>query len=219
MIECLRRCSLFASLPPEALEQLAARAVTRTYAPEEPLFRTGDRSELVHVICSGHVRACVRSGGGREVVLHVADPGEAPGYLDLVDGGPRSADAVADDEVTVLELPASVVRSTLVANPEALLDLATGLVGIIRILDRKVGEFVFLDLPARLARAILALPDSNGIVRFGGTQSDVAAQLGVARQSLNRTLGRMQDQGLIDVSGDGSRIEILDREGLAELGG
>lgn len=219
MIDCLRRCSLFASLPDEALDRLAERAITRTYSSEEVLFRTGDRSESVYVICSGHIRACVRSADGREVVLHVAGPGEAPGYLDLVDDGPRSTDAVADDDATVIEIPVVVARATLVTNPEALMDLARELVGIVRVLDRKVGEFVLLDLPARLARAILELPESNGVVRFGGTQSDLAAQLGVARQSLNRALGGMQDQGLIEVSGGGSRIEILDRSALAERAG
>lgn len=219
MIDCLRRCSLFASLPDEALERLAERAVAHTFSSEEVLFRTGDRSESVYVICSGHIRACVRSADGREVVLHVAGPGEAPGYLDLVDDGPRSTDAVADDDATVIEIPVVVARATLVTNPEALMDLARELVGIVRVLDRKVGEFVLLDLPARLARAILELPESNGVVRFGGTQSDLAAQLGVARQSLNRALGGMQDQGLIEVSGGGSRIEILDRSALAERAG
>lgn len=217
MVDCLRRCSLFASLPDDVLGDLAGRALTRRYEPGQFLFRTGDPSESFFVLCSGHARASVRSEEGREVVLHIAGPGEAPGYLDVVDLGPRNVDAIAHDVAEVLVLPTGAVRALLLTNPESLMDLAADLVGIIRVLDRKVADFVFLDLTARLARALLEMPSSHGVVRVEGTQSDFADRLGVARQSLNRTLGELHERGLIRVSGAGSRIEIRDRDGLARI--
>jgi CRP-like cAMP-binding protein len=219
VVDCLRRCSLFASLPDDLMVELAERAVARRYEPGQFLFRTGDPSESFFVLCSGHVRASVRSEQGREVVLHTAGPGEAPGYIDVVDDGPRSVDAIADDVAEVLILPAGAVRALLLAKPRVLMDLAADLVGIVRVLDRKVGEFVFLDLTARLARALLEMPSSHEVVRIDGTQSELADRLGVARQSLNRTLGELHERGLIRVSGAGSRIEIRDRDGLARLAG
>jgi CRP-like cAMP-binding protein len=50
-----------------------------------------------------------------------------------------------------------------------------------------------------LAKLLLARPAPDQRVEFGLTQSETPAQLGVARQSLNRVLGELQRAGLIRV--------------------
>ena len=142
---------------------------------------------------------------------------EAPGYLDLIDRAPRSADAVAQDDVEVLMLPAGAVRRALIEHPRALMQLSTGLAGIIRELDELVRDLVFLDLPARLAKLLLARSALGHRVELGVTQGELAAQLGVARQSLNRVLGQLREQELIRVEESGTAIELLDRIALRRL--
>ena len=181
------------------------------------LFRCGDPSGSAFVLCSGHVQARIRSDEGRELVLHVSAPPEAPGYLDLIDEAPRSADAVAQDDVEVLTLPAETVRRALIGHPPALLELSVGLAEIIRLLDDLVRDLVFLDLPARLAKLLLGRPAPDRRVELGLTQSEMAAQLGVARQSLNRVLGELQRQGLIRVQDSGRSVELLDRSALRQV--
>ena len=181
------------------------------------LFRCGDPSGSAFVLCSGHVQARIRSDEGRELVLHVSAPPEAPGYLDLIDEAPRSADAVAQDDVEVLTLPAETVRRALIGHPPALLELSIGLAEIIRLLDDLVRDLVFLDLPARLAKLLLGRPAPDRRVELGLTQSEMAAQLGVARQSLNRVLGELQRQGLIRVQDSGRSVELLDRSALRQV--
>ena len=169
------------------------------------------------MLCSGRVQARVRSTDGRELVLHVAEPGEAPGYLDLIDEATRSVDAVAQDEVEVLALPARNVRAALVKHPEALMALSVELAAIVRALSEITGDLVFLDLPARLAKLLLTRSGPDHRVRLDATQSELAARLGVARQSLNRALGELQRRGLIRVEAQGANIELLDRMALRRL--
>lgn len=185
LLSLLAGCPLFSALPEQALRELAGRARLRRYEAEQALYRHGDPSDSAFVLGSGHVQARIRSSEGRELVLHVAAPGEAPGYLDLLDESPRSVDAVAQDDVEVL-VPARVVRRALVEHRRALLQLSAGLASIIRDLNELMRDLVFLDLPARLAKLLLARPASDRRVEFGLTQGEPAAQLGVARQSLNR---------------------------------
>jgi CRP/FNR family transcriptional regulator, cyclic AMP receptor protein len=215
-LSLLAACPLFAVLPERVLREFAGLARRRTYEAEQVLFRAGDPSESAFVLCSGHVQARIRSSEGRELVLHVSVPGEAPGYLDLIDGAPRSVDAVAQDDVEVLMLPARTVRRALIEHPSALMELSTGLAGIIRKLDELMRDLVFLDLPARLAKLLLARP-AGGRVELGVTQGELAAQLGVARQSLNRALGDLQRRGLIRVEESGTAVELLDRMALRRL--
>ena len=213
----LAACPLFSALPEPTLRELAALARRRTYRAEQVLFRHRDPSDSLFVICSGHVQARIRSSEGRELVLHVAVQGEAPGHIDLIDQAPRACDAVAQDDVEVLMLPAQAVRGALIKHPHALLELTKDFAGIIRELDDLVRDLVFLDLPARLAKLLLAHPASDRRVELGLTQSELAVQLGVARQSLNRVLGELQRQGLIRVQHSGRSIELLDRMALRRL--
>jgi CRP/FNR family transcriptional regulator, cyclic AMP receptor protein len=213
----LLACPPFAALPERVLRELAGLARHRRYEAEQALFRVGDASESAFVLCSGHVQARLRSREGRELVMHVAVPGEAPGNLDLIDGAPRSADAVAQDDVEVLVLPARAVRRALSEHPRALMELSSGLAGMIRKRDELMRDLVFLDLPARLAKLLLARPASGGRVELAVTQGELAAQLGVARQSLNRALGDLQRRGLIRVEESGTAVELLDRMALRRL--
>jgi CRP/FNR family transcriptional regulator, cyclic AMP receptor protein len=213
----LLACPPFAALPERVLRELAGLARRRRYEAEQALFRVGDASESAFVLCSGHVQARLRSREGRELVMHVAVPGEAPGNLDLIDGAPRSADAVAQDDVEVLVLPARAVRRALSEHPRALMELSSGLAGIIRKRNELMRDLVFLDLPARLAKLLLARPTSGGRVELAVTQGELAAQLGVARQSLNRALGDLQRRGLIRVEESGTAVELLDRMALRRL--
>ena len=216
-LSALAACPLFSAMPERVLRELAHVAHGRSYEAEQVVFRRGDPSGSAFVLCSGHVQARIRSDDGRDLVLHVSAPPEAPGYLDLIDEAPRSVDAVAQDDVEVLVLPAQAVRRALIDHPRALMEMSIELAGIIRLLDELVRDLVFLDLPARLAKLLLARPATDRRVELGPTQAEVAAQLGVARQSLNRALGDLQRRGLIRVEDSGRSVELLDRMALRRL--
>lgn len=213
----LATSTLLAALPEPALLELARTARRRRYAAEQALFRVGDASDLVFVLHSGHVRASIRSSDGRDLILHVAGPGETPGYPDLIDEARRSVDAIAQDEVEVVALPARAARAALLAHPPALMRLAAELTGIIRKLGETTADLVFRDLRARLAKFLLSRPATTGRVELGLSQGELAAQLGVARQSLNRALGELSQAGLIRVRRSGTSIELLDRTELERL--
>ena len=87
---------------------------------------------------------------------------------------------------------------------------------------------VFAPLPGAALRALAELARrrryeaGEALYRIGDPSDSVfngelAAQLGVARQSLNRALGELQRRGLIRVVGSGTTIDLLDRMTLRRL--
>ncbi|TFH33184.1 MAG: helix-turn-helix domain-containing protein [Deltaproteobacteria bacterium] len=79
----------------------------------------------------------------------------------------------------------------------------------------------FLDITSRLAKKILELGDTVGIreggqVRFGVkiTQKELASMIGATRESINKQLKSLRDQGLVRISG--GTIEILNRDRLVQ---
>ncbi len=213
--EVLAECETFDLLPQEALARLARRARVERYTAGQALFRVGDASGSIYVISLGRVAAVISSGGGRsDLVVHVAGPGEAAGSLDLVDDGARTVSAIAQGDVEVLILPAAAVRGELIAHPEALMEHAATLTRICRALGDRAHDLVFLDLHGRLAKHLLTLAADGDIALFDESQTNLAERLGAARQSLNRSLGRLQREGAIQVLKGGSGARILDRDAL-----
>jgi CRP/FNR family cyclic AMP-dependent transcriptional regulator len=213
----LTRIAWLADLPAASLDVLAQAAVRKHYRSGEALFEVGDESNRIWVICAGHVQASSRSRDGREFVAHVAGPGETPGHFDLIDLAPRSMDARALDDIETLVLPARTVRRELLRHPPALLQLTADLTAINRRLSAIVTDLVLLELPARLAKLLLASTEGGTPVELVTSQSELAAQLGVARQSLNRALGELRRRGLVEVEGSGRRITVLDRVALTRV--
>ncbi len=67
----------------------------KAFKADETIFKTGDKSDLAYVIVVGGVDISVHGDSG-EVKVASLEPGEVFGEMGLIDTGPRSADARAN---------------------------------------------------------------------------------------------------------------------------
>jgi CRP-like cAMP-binding protein len=209
--------SIFASAGPAELDELVAMARTHLLARGQVLFHEGDPSQELYVVVTGRLKVHLRSARHREeLILAVVGPGDTLGELSLLDGQPRSADARALEDTTLLALPAEPLRVLLERSPRLALAVAQEVAGTLRRLTGSTGDLVLLDLPRRLAKHLLEA-GPGPVVELGLSQSDLAARLGVARQSLNRALSSLQARGWIRL--DGSSVEVRNRPALQRLAG
>jgi NTE family protein len=101
--EFLRNVPMFAGLPQETIERIAARAVTTRLHAGEWLFRQGDPADGVHVVVSG--RLDVVSGNHQEdELLRVLGPQSVVGELALLADSERSASIRARRDSELLKL-------------------------------------------------------------------------------------------------------------------
>jgi CRP-like cAMP-binding protein len=107
---------------------------------------------------------------------------------------------------------ADAVRELLGRCPDITLAWAQALAVTVRRLTGAAADLVFLDLPRRLAKLLLDRADDRARVDFGMSQTEVAAMLGVTRQSLNRALGGLTRRGWVEL--DGGTVVLLDRAAL-----
>lgn len=203
---------LFARLPEAALADLAANSQSRTYPAGQVLWTEGDPGNSLLVLESGQVRVTRFADSGQEVVLAVLDAPAALGELSLIDGEPRSATVIAQRPVTVRVVPRQVFLGTL-REPATVQAVLRTLAGMIRATNERYADAIGLDVPGRLAKWLLARAgEGSAEVRLGRTQSELAAELGATRESLNRALRRFSDLDLLEIDGD--RVTILDAAGL-----
>ena len=210
----LRACPQLWGLTGEALRALAGASALRRHAHGEAVFRTGDPGDAMFVLVRGAVVARVSSVSGDVIDLGVAAEGDAFGYFEVLRPGPRSEDAVALRDSTVLALPAGPAMRALRSSPDTLLALLGDLVRIVRLQNRAMLGRAFLPVSRRLADLLLELAGTGEHVDFGGSQTLLAQRLGIARQTLNTALRALAERGLLTVH-PGGRAATIDRAALA----
>ena len=201
--ELLVRSPLFAQLSTAELEKVAALLRRRRYRPGEPVFREGDPGTALYVVETGEVKIVLGGADGKEVVLSLLGPGEFFGDLALLDGEPRSADAVATGPTQALVLPREDFLRLLRESPSVAVNVLAALSRRLRRTDRLVHDAAFSDVRTRVTRLLVELAETRGEPVPGGvaiprlTQSDLASMVGATRESINKCLQYYVAQGLI----------------------
>jgi CRP-like cAMP-binding protein len=100
----LRSCPLFESLSADQLAKVAEIATTRRVGAGESVFREGSSGDEMYVVLEGTVRISKEIPGAGEEALSLLGPGSTFGEMAAIDDAPRSADAVAHGECTLLAI-------------------------------------------------------------------------------------------------------------------
>ena len=215
----LAQISLFAGLEPGELAALAQHAFVRKLARGQILFTEGEPSEHLFLVRSGRLRVFVASSRGEELVLSVVGPGESLGELSVLDRQPRSATVDALEPAELIALAGADARQLLDTNQQALHAVAVALAAGMRRLSGTAADLVFLDLPRRLAKLLLAEAqagaDGTLVSQLAMSQTGVAARLGVTRQSLNRAMSTLVNRGWITL--EGTTVRLDDAASLAKF--
>src|SRR4051794_18674828 len=203
-VEALGRVPLFTGLPANELERLGALVRARRYRRGEVIFLEGDVGGSLCVIAFGQVKIVLSGIDGREVVLNVYGPGVFFGEFALLDGEPRSADAIAQDTCLLYWLTRDDFLAFLEGHPRAASTLLAVLSRRLRHTTRVVHDATFRDVPARLARVVLDLATTHGrsagegvVVDGRFTQTDLAAMVGASRETVNKALRAFERNGMM----------------------
>jgi CRP-like cAMP-binding protein len=207
--EVLRRCELFASLDPADLDAVLAQTVTRRFEHATTVLRRGDPGASMMILLAGRVRVGLTSEDGREVTLGILGPGDILGEMALLDGEPRSADAVALEECAVLVLERARFQRLLRERPEMSQQLIAVLCRRLRRANAAVEEMALMDLESRLGRLLKRLAGQYGKpaaragagqavrIEFKLSQKDLSALIGASREKVNRQLRAWEEEGLL----------------------
>jgi CRP/FNR family transcriptional regulator, cyclic AMP receptor protein len=205
----LARLELFAGARPEDLDAVAALAVERRYADGETLFSRGQSGEGMLVLLQGRIRLSIVSAEGRELILREANPGDVIGEIAAIDGGHRSADAVAVGAVMAGLIAQPLFMRLLAERPALLLPILQVLCSRLRETTDQLESIALYPLEARLARFLLwnlkrhgrTRPDGARVAPLTISQGAIASFVGASRPKVNRLLSAFESAGAIERRG------------------
>ena len=217
-VEFLKQVPLFGSLSPGDMEALAASIHTRSYRRGDALFRKDSEGTTLFIIRTGRVKIVLPARTGEEVILAIFSERDFFGEMSLLDGIPRSADAVALEACELLILSRDGFLAFLMDNKSAIQSVLSSLSMRLRKTDDYLEDTCFLNIRARFAKRILELADVYGqmdeneaVIDLDLTQSDLASMIGATRESVNKELRLLREKGLITTTRGKIRISNLER--------
>jgi uncharacterized membrane protein len=126
--QLLTEVPIFALLDEQERATLAERVETVTFPGGTALFHRGDPGDSLYVVKTGEVEIFFKNDTGERILLETATPGHFFGEISLLDGGPRTASAMAKTDVELVVVDQGDLSELIKARPGAAMELlaATG---------------------------------------------------------------------------------------------
>jgi len=116
---------VFSLLDHDERSTMASLMDCKKFAQNQVLFEVGDVGDCLYILHSGHVHVYVENTTGEKIVLGEFEPGEVFGEISLLDGGPRTATAIAMEESECFVLTREDLQELITKHPHAAIDLLT----------------------------------------------------------------------------------------------
>jgi len=190
------------------LDMAAFARFSHVFKPGEIIFSEYEPGDTFYLIQSGKVKL-IQSTGENERTLDILQPSEMFGEMAILENLPRSATAIAVDEVTVIELNAQNFEILMLGNPQIALKL-------LRIFSKRIYDskrrFMILTLrdpQAKVADVFLMLDETSANIdkttekrEFQTTAEDIAHWAGLSANQTKDILSRFVNQNRLEMFPD-----------------
>ena len=218
ILHIISQTPLFQSLPEDDLMRIRQIAKDKFYNKGQTVFSEGDDGNGFYVVAAGKVKIYKVSLEGKEQILHIYGPGNPFGEVPVFSGEQFPANAQTLLKSHLLFFPRTAFTELIANNPSLCLNMLAVLSMRLRQFTLQVENLSLKEVPGRLASYLLYLAQeqaSEVTVSLPISKGQLASLLGTIPETLSRILSKMDNRGLIEVSG--SQIKLIDPVRLEEL--
>ncbi|EHP42696.1 cAMP-binding protein [Cupriavidus basilensis OR16] len=214
----------FGSLPEVLQRKIIEYGTVRSFSKRALISAQESSPEAMCAVVEGRVRVTRMLADGEESLYHVGSPGFWFGPLAVMANEKTTVSVIADTDGRMLVLPRAQFERIVDEDPAAYryfaLLIAQRYAGVLRYISdtklmtpearvrARLGELL------RLQRPLVAQP---GPVTVKISQVDLAAMVGVSRQTLNELLKLMEKRGLIEIAF--RSLRVMDPERIRDDSG
>ena len=205
----LARADFFEDVPSSTVSHFLDACELRSVASGTVVLKQNEPVTGMILIAHGCVEVSLMNSDGHVVIIHHAREGETLGEIEAISNQPCLASCTSVGPATYLHCPLPVLSHHL-ANP--LFQRNVMRITQSRLLRDNQRKYVDQNYPLdrRLCAYLLRLADRNN--RVVQSQGYIANLASCSRQSINRALAVLREEGLVAM--EKGKIRLLDRAGL-----
>ena len=166
-------------------------------------IRDRDPSTYLIAVEKGRIRLSLQTSSGREFALRHIGSGALFGEIGILDGLPRSADAMAVTASSGYIIERSQLQALIQRNAQIADAFIRHLCSLLRYTTEHIETIALYGLEGRIARFLLSQlgPEDGGPtasqVQLDLNQSDIGELLGASRPKVNQAIATLEKAGAI----------------------
>lgn len=220
-LTALRKCELFNTVPPSALEELARQCRQKAFETRSSIYLQGDSGSQVYVVATGRVRLLRVCRDERELTIAYEGPGSLLGDELFVDGT-FGLQARAAERVSLISLPLRALESAVTEFPA--LGVALLRTALVReqACQMRMEGLLSRPVESRVANFLVDAMEQHGVPEARGhlvavkyTHLEIACFVGSTRETVTLVLGDLKRRGIIEI--DHRRVVVCDADQLRAL--
>lgn len=210
---------LFKGLDISAIELLIGEVShkIRKFKAGTLISQSGDPVISLMLVVSGNVKGEMVDYAGRVIKIEdIPAPGALASAFMFGNNNRFPVNVICNTDTEILIIDKSDFLKLLMNNDRILVNFLNMISNRSQFLSEKIKFLNFKTIKGKLAQYILQKAGNDKInISLGVTQNDLADFFGVARPSVARALGELEEEGLIEAKG--KNIRVIDKGGLTNL--
>jgi DNA-binding response OmpR family regulator len=192
---------------------------TCSYSKKSGVYKEGQRPRAVYYVVSGKIKISKANDDGKEFITNIHHNGEYFGYTAILEEGNYKDEAEALEETKLMLIPREDFLQ-LISND---IKIARAFIKIItqNIVEKEEDllNLAYSSLRKKVAYGLIQLLDKYRIKEelpvLNLSRENMAQAIGIATESLIRTLGDFKDEKLVDIQA--GKLVITDEKKLRLL--
>lgn len=220
--DLLRRLPLFLTLTDSEFRNLERIFRVRSYLKNQVIFLEEEAGTYMYIVLAGIVKVTKSTPGGKESILTIHRQGDFFGEMSLLDGKSSPATVSAMEDCRIAVISAADFHRYLMTNEKVVHQIIQVLCARLRHVWAQIQTLSYSTAEARIRGGIRQLALKHGVADSRGiiidlkiTHQEIAEMVGTSRETVTRTLARLQKVGTVKL--EGRRIILLDPRALMSV--
>ncbi|NLP34718.1 MAG: Crp/Fnr family transcriptional regulator [Clostridiales bacterium] len=222
---CLHRVPIFSALNKEELSRIAELIHHRSYKKGELIVSEGDKTESIVIMREGSAKAFKYTTDGREQILYIFSEGDFFGEQNLLSHQTATFFVETLQDVKVCILSKMQFQQLIHRYPEIAIKIIDELGQRMARLENALQSMGVRNVDSRLGSLLIEFESKYGsvvpegtLIRLPLSREGIANYLGIARETVSRKLGQLEQDGIIR-SINNKSILVIDQESLRAIAG
>lgn len=184
------------------------------------LYREGQKPKALYYLLTGKVKNYLTHGDGKELITGITTPGHFFGYLPILEKTNYKDSAQALEECTVMHIPVEEFLGLTTSDTKTSSNFIKLLANDIFEKEEMLLNMAYSTLRKKVAYGLIMANEKfreteNGVPVIMLSRENLANSIGIATESLIRTLADFKAEKLIHI--EGQSIRLLQEEKLKNL--